>query len=108
MSDKSTFIYLLNAYQLAAQAEEPAKCGYKAKREAVLEYVTLAEQSAAAMSAALSALGCEMREGVWMKPCPRPAMHNLSATPKSGGDNCEDCRGLRLVPITPAARGDGT
>jgi hypothetical protein len=36
---KSKFVYVLNTFEHASQAEEPARNGYAEKRRAVMEYV---------------------------------------------------------------------
>lgn len=46
MTERSKFIYLLNAMERAAQATNPAKAGYGAKRQAVLDYVRRIEEAA--------------------------------------------------------------
>lgn len=54
-----TFEFLLNAMEHAAQAKNPARAGYAAKRRAVLTYVAQLEARAAA-GAAESALLAEL------------------------------------------------
>lgn len=42
------FIYLLNAFEEASQADDPAKWGYGEKRRKLIEYVTKLEAAWAA------------------------------------------------------------
>ena len=74
----------------------------------------------AAMSAALAAMDCEMRDGVWCKPCEECKGAGCTAGYKHvcGGDDerchracpdveqlpCEPCNCTGWLPITPAAR----
>ena len=44
----SPFIYLLNAFEEAAQADEPAKYGYGERRRKLIEYVAKLERAWAA------------------------------------------------------------
>lgn len=51
MSTTREFEYLLNAMELAAQSDEPAKLGYAEKRKAVLAYVAALQARADSVSA---------------------------------------------------------
>lgn len=58
----SDFLYLLNAFELASQAETPAEHDYSSKRKAVLDYVAALESQTdlkSALAAATSALIAE-------------------------------------------------
>jgi hypothetical protein len=41
----SPFMYLLNAFEEASQADEPAKWGYGERRRKLIEYVTKLERA---------------------------------------------------------------
>ncbi len=47
--------------------------------------------------------GYAVENGVVTMPCPRPAIHNPSASPLSAARNCEDCGGTNRVPAAKGA-----
>jgi hypothetical protein len=71
MSDRPTeFDYLLNAMERAAQAKNPAKAGYAAKRKAVLEHVakmTRASIEGAKDAERLDWLSCHASDEIHLK-----------------------------------------
>jgi len=54
-SPNSPFIYMLNAFELASQADNPAEQGYAVKRTHLLEYVATKERELVACRAELEA-----------------------------------------------------
>jgi hypothetical protein len=78
----SDFIYLLNAMEAAAQADNPAQEGYGAKRKAVLDYVAEAEAEILHMKGLTQAQPTEAARSEWITVADRvpPFMHPVIAS----------------------------
>lgn len=93
---KTKFDYLLNAFELASQADKPAEHGYAERRRALFAYVRELEegqaasrlkalQEAAKLAESMVRRWALMNEGL---PCEIPAaIRTLAGTTKDGESN---------------------
>jgi hypothetical protein len=99
--EMSRFIYLLNAMENAAQAANPAKEGYAAKRRAVLEYVEKLEVRVVEREA-LGCMDCGKPYSTFPLDMTIPDGQWREIHETDGGVLCANCMVARLAKLPGA------